>query len=93
VRTPAGLPRMQHDTVVRLLAADLAPPEAVLEGLAGLESEIDEAAEALAVARQRWAQLTRRAPLLEVNDRYAQRLLELQREWLADARRALTKGE
>src|SRR5688500_13919566 len=38
-RTPTPLPRMQHETVVRLLAADLVPPEAVAEGLRALRGE------------------------------------------------------
>ena len=35
VRTPASLPRIQNEPVVRLLAADLVEPENVREGLAG----------------------------------------------------------
>src|SRR5690349_1294543 len=33
VRTPAGLPRIQNEPIVRLLAADLVDPAAVREGL------------------------------------------------------------
>ena len=88
-RTPAGLPRMQNEPIVRLMAADLVGPEAVLEGLAPLGGELDAALAGLAESREQWRAIPHRARLLEVNDRYATRLLELQREWLADVERTL----
>jgi PadR family transcriptional regulator, regulatory protein AphA len=90
VRTPAALPRMQHETVVRLLAADLVDPAAVLEGLSTLGADIDEQLAYLARARAGWGpELAHRARLLETNQRYAERLLALKREWLAEAERVL----
>lgn len=89
VRTPTPLPRIQQESVVRLLAADLVEPSAVAEGLAALRGELDEAAhgieEGLAAARR----LPERAPLLEVNHRYAARMVELQRAWLDEAEAVL----
>ena len=41
VRTSASLPRTQHETVVRLMAADLVDPAAVLEGFKALGEEIE----------------------------------------------------
>ena len=89
VRTPSPLPRTQNESIVRLLAADLVDPAGVLEGLDGMRSEIEEALEQVAAARAQWAELPHRTHLLEVNGRYATKLLELQREWLDEARRAL----
>jgi DNA-binding PadR family transcriptional regulator len=90
VRTPTGLARMQQEPIVRLLAADLVPPDAVLEGLRPLREELQDAgrrvAESLSAAPSIGAG---RARLLEVNHRYAQRLLELQLEWLDEAERVL----
>lgn len=90
VRTPAALPRMQHETVVRLLAADIVGSEGVAAGLQAMESDLEGA---LAGVRQGLENLAgmrpERAKLLEVNHRYAAALLELQRAWLRDAERAL----
>ena len=89
VRTPVGMPRFQHETIVRLLAGDLVDRTAIREGLAALRPELDAAEEALARAAERRSSFPARADLLEVNDRYALRLVELQREWLAEAERVL----
>jgi DNA-binding PadR family transcriptional regulator len=90
VRTPAQLPRMQHESIVRLLAADLVEPEAVAEGLRTFEDSLEGA---LAGVREGLANLDRfrpeRARLLEVNHRYAAKLLDLQRAWLKEAEAAL----
>jgi PadR family transcriptional regulator, regulatory protein AphA len=89
-RTPASLPRIQNESVVRLLAADLVDPAAVLEGLRAMHAEIDEAMAAINVGRDRWAPtLPHRAHLLEVNHEYAERLLLLHREWLDEAEAVL----
>jgi hypothetical protein len=83
------LPRTQNESIVRLLAADLVDPAAVLEGLEGMRAEIEAALAQVSAARAQWTELPHRMNLLEVNGRYATRLLELQREWLDEARRAL----
>jgi PadR family transcriptional regulator, regulatory protein AphA len=89
VRTPASLPRMQHEQAVRLLAADLVDPEAVLAGLEAFGPAVDDAAEQVRRGLERASELPHRRRLLEVNARYAERLLALQRDWLAEAERAL----
>jgi DNA-binding PadR family transcriptional regulator len=88
VRTPAPLPRMQHESIVRLLAADLVEPRAVLDGLRPLADELDDALAHIGAGLARLeddAGLAHRADLLAVNHRYAHALLALQRAWLADA--------
>jgi PadR family transcriptional regulator, regulatory protein AphA len=92
VRTPATLPRIQNEPVIRLLAADLVPPEAVLEGLEGMRPGLDDARASVSEAQERRGALAHRAHLLEVNHRYAARLLALQEEWLEEAERALGGG-
>jgi DNA-binding PadR family transcriptional regulator len=90
VRTPAGLPRMQQEPIVRLLAADLVDPAAVLEGLEPLRAELEAARRHVDERRAAAGSIgAERGRLLEVNHRYAARLLELQLEWLADAQRTL----
>ena len=88
-RTPAPLPRMQHEPVVRLLAADLVDPSAVAQGLAALESEIDAALAGIRAGQAGTEEYPHRTTLLEVNHRYAERLLALQRAWLDEAQRVL----
>jgi DNA-binding PadR family transcriptional regulator len=89
VRTPAPLPRMQHESVVRLLSADLVSPEAVAEGLPAMRAEVEATLRHLQQAREQWSRLTHRVDLLSVNDRYAERPLRLQLEWLDEAERVL----
>jgi PadR family transcriptional regulator, regulatory protein AphA len=92
VRTPTPLPKMQHETIVRLLAADLVPAEAVLAGLDDLDAQLDEAERAMTEARATWiGGLPHRADLLEVNHLYGRRLFDLLRAWSADARRLLAQ--
>lgn len=90
VRTPASLPRMQHESVVRLLAGDLVDPAAVREGLQAMRAEARQGLQKLTDAREAWGPaVEHRRHLLAANDRYAVRLLELQLEWLDEAERAL----
>ena len=94
MRTPASLPRIQNEPVVRLLAADLVEPENVREGLEAMRAEIDDAlARACRSAQERFVpELPHRAHLLMVNHRYAERMLALQREWLEEAEAVLSGG-
>ena len=93
VRTPASLPRIQNEAVVRLVAADLVEPANVREGLAAMRAEIDDALASVRVAQERFApELPHRAHLLMVNHRYGERMLELQREWLDEAEAVLSDG-
>jgi DNA-binding PadR family transcriptional regulator len=92
VRTPAVLPRIQNEPIVRLLAADLVAPDAVLEGLRALRSQLDEADEQVRRALDVAQQLPQRRHLLELNHRYAARQLALQREWLREAEELLSGG-
>jgi PadR family transcriptional regulator, regulatory protein AphA len=93
VRTPATLPRVQNEPVVRLLAADLVDPAAVLEGLEAMRPDLEDALEGIARGQARAADIAHRAHLLEVNHRYAERLLALQQEWLAEAEAVLRAAE
>jgi DNA-binding PadR family transcriptional regulator len=92
VRTPTSLPRMQQEPILRLLAGDLVDPEAVREGLEPLRGELEHALEHAEITRERLKAFESRAHLLEVNNRYALRLLALQLEWLDEAERALRRG-
>lgn len=89
VSTPAGLPRIQNEPVLRALAVDLADPAGIAEGLEALRPQIEErlavADEAEEIART----LPDREGVLLVNHRFSRRMLELQREWLDEVQREL----
>jgi len=91
-RSPAALPRIQNEPVVRLLAADLVEPAAVLEGLETLRADLDHAQAGVEAGERLASELSHRAHLLEVNHTYADRMLALQREWLEEAERVLSGG-
>jgi PadR family transcriptional regulator, regulatory protein AphA len=89
-RTPVALPKIQNEGVVRLLAADLVPAEATLEGLAALRPQIEEQLAHLAAARERWKEtVPHRVHLLSVNEKIAEGILHLQLEWLKEAEKVL----
>lgn len=90
-RTPAKLPRMQHESVVRLLAADLISPQAALEGISAMEQAVEAGRADLARARGGWQGLEHRVDLLSANDRFAVRLLDAQEQWLREAREVLER--
>jgi DNA-binding PadR family transcriptional regulator len=89
VRTPAAMPRIQQEAIARVLAADLVDHQAILEGLEPLGAELADAAAAIEDALDVATTLPERRHLLEINHRYAARLIELQREWLREAQAAL----
>ena len=89
MRTPAPLPRMQNEPVVRLMAGDLVDPDDVRAGLEAMRAEIDDGLRQVEEGREQLPDLPERARLLEVNHDFAERFLQLQREWLAEAERAL----
>ena len=89
VRTPAALPRIQNEPVVRLVAADLVDPQDVRAGLEAMRGEIEAARAGIEEGRAHLAELPERAPLLAINHDFAERFLQLQEEWLEQAQRAL----
>lgn len=89
-RTPAALPRIQNEPVVRLLAADLVPSEATLEGLAALRPRLEEQLAHVLTAPERWREaVPHRAHLMEVNEQFAEGVLRLSLEWLDEAEKVL----
>jgi PadR family transcriptional regulator, regulatory protein AphA len=89
MKQPARFPRIQHDAVVRLLAADLVGEEAVLDSLRALREEIADisaqrdAAEAIATT------IPHRETYLRLNHRLARRIVEAHSDWLDEVEREL----
>jgi DNA-binding PadR family transcriptional regulator len=91
VRTPAPLPRIQSEPVVRLMATDVTDAEAVREGLASLRDEIAEQERRLDDAEEIAKTLPEREAFLMMNHRLARAFLHAHLEWLKEAERELAK--
>jgi PadR family transcriptional regulator, regulatory protein AphA len=89
MKEPARFPRIQHEAVVRLLAADIVGEEAVLQSLRALRDEIAElntrrdAAEAVA------ATIPHRQTYLLLNHRLARNIIQAHLDWLDEVEREL----
>ena len=86
---PARFPRIQHEAVVRLLAADIVGEHAVLQSLRALRDEIADlnarrdAAEAVA------ATIPSRHTYLVLNHRLARHIIQAHTDWLDEVEREL----
>lgn len=93
LRTPAGLPRMQHEPLLRVLAADLVDdPADALAGLAHLRGEIDAARAGVRGGELAAARLGDRGERLMANHRFAHRVLDALEDWLEEVRPLLGGG-
>src|SRR5262245_48303921 len=79
---PAAMPRVQHEGVVKLLAADFADDATIATSLAGLREGIERAYEDLEQMEQRAREIPHRTRYLRLIDDYARRLLDAERDWL-----------
>lgn len=90
VRTPVGLPRIQHEALVRVLATDLADdPADVLAGLRSMRGELDETRAAVAAGREHAEALPERRGRLLAQHDMADRLLDAFATWLDDVEELL----
>ncbi|HZQ64057.1 MAG TPA: PadR family transcriptional regulator [Gaiellaceae bacterium] len=86
---PVRFPRVLHEGVVRLLAADLVGEAPVRESIAGLRAELDELDRLLDVSEEVAAGLPHREKYLRINHRLARRLVAAHREWVDEVEREL----
>ena len=91
--TPVRFPRLRHDAMVRLLAADLVGESVVREGVLALREEIDELRALLAEGEANAELLPHRRKYLLLNHRLARRMLDVHLEWLDEVERELAEGE
>jgi DNA-binding PadR family transcriptional regulator len=82
VATPAAMPRIQDEPIVRSLASDLADRAAIADGLETLRDQIAEREAMLDQAETIARTLPSRETVLMINHRHARRQLESQRLWL-----------
>jgi DNA-binding PadR family transcriptional regulator len=90
VHEPIGLPRMQHEEIARVLAADLVDdPADVLRGLESLRPEIARARADVREGERVAARFGDRAAWLLVNHRFAHRILDALEAWLDEVEAVL----
>jgi DNA-binding PadR family transcriptional regulator len=86
---PSSLPRIQHEALVRVLAADLGRDEDVLASLGSLQEDIAAKRELLAAAKERAATLPHRARHLSLVHRLGDLLLDAHEQWLTEVEHEL----
>lgn len=87
--TPVRFARIQNEAIVRVLAAGYADRETVLAGLEPLRAEIGDLRAGLDAAREREQALPRRARMLALNRRLAERILDAHLDWLDEVEQEL----
>jgi PadR family transcriptional regulator, regulatory protein AphA len=92
VRSPVGLPKIQNEAVVRVLAAELADePADVLEGLQAMRDEIAEVRGLLEAGARAAESLPQRRERLLAQHRMSGRVLDALQDW-ADEVEALLRS-
>jgi PadR family transcriptional regulator, regulatory protein AphA len=86
---PAAMPRIQHEGIVKLLAADFSDDATIQASLAGLRSEIEHAYRNLEEMERRAPSVPHRARYLRLINDYGRRSLDAQRDWLDAVQREL----
>ena len=88
-REPVHFPRVLHEGVVRLLAADLVGEKPVRESIAMLRDELDELDDLIDKGEEAAAMVPHREKYLLINHRLARRLVAAHREWIDEVEREL----
>jgi virulence activator alpha len=81
--------RIQHEAIVRLLAADIVSEEAVLDSLRALRDEIAAISVRLDAAETVARTIPSREDYLLLNHRLARRIVQAHTDWLNDVEREL----
>jgi DNA-binding PadR family transcriptional regulator len=89
-RAPVHFPRVLHEGIVRLLAADLVGEKPVRESITMLRQELDELDKLADKAEESAATIPHREKYLRINHRLARRLIAAHREWIAEVERELS---
>jgi hypothetical protein len=85
------MPRVQHEGIVKLLAADLSDDATIRASFAGLRAELERAYQHLDVMERRGPSVPHRARYLSLINDYGRRSLDAQRDWLAAVERELDR--
>jgi len=79
---PAAMPRVQNESMIKLLAADFSDDATIAASLAGVRAGLERAYQELEGMERRALQIPHRTRYLRMIDDYARRSLDAQREWL-----------
>jgi DNA-binding PadR family transcriptional regulator len=88
---PSSLPRIQHEALVRVLAADLGSDEDVLASLGALREDVEAKRELLEAAKVRAATLPHRERRLRLVHRLGELLLDAHEQWVDEVEQELAK--
>jgi DNA-binding PadR family transcriptional regulator len=88
---PSSLPRIQHEALVRVLAADLGSDEDVLASLGALREDVEAKRELLEAAKERAATLPHRERQLRLVHRLGGLLLDAHEQWVDEVEQELAK--
>jgi DNA-binding PadR family transcriptional regulator len=91
LRQPSSLPRVQHEALVRVLAADLGQDDELLASLEGLREDVAAKRELLAAAKERAATLPHRERHLQLVHRLGDLLLDAHERWLDEVEQGLSQ--
>jgi PadR family transcriptional regulator, regulatory protein AphA len=86
---PSSLPRVQHEALVRVLAADLGRDEDVVASLGALREDIAAKRALIAAAKERAGALPHREKYLRLVHRLGDLLLDAHEQWLDEVEREL----
>ncbi len=86
---PAAMPRVQHEAIVKLLAADFSDDATISASLSGLRDGIATAKARLAILIERAKELPHRERYLRLINDYGVRSLQAQSDWLDAVEREL----
>jgi DNA-binding PadR family transcriptional regulator len=89
---PSSLPRIQHEALVRVLAADLGRDDEVLASLGGLREDVTEKRQLLAEAKDRAGTLPHRERHLRLVHRLGDLLLDAHEQWLDEVEQELSRS-
>jgi DNA-binding PadR family transcriptional regulator len=79
---PAAMPRIQHEGIVKLLAADFSDDATIQTSLASLRGQLEHAYKNLDEMERRAPSVPHRARYLRLINDYGRRSLDAQRDWL-----------
>jgi DNA-binding PadR family transcriptional regulator len=88
---PSSLPRIQHEALVRVMAADLGSDEDVLASLGSLREDVAAKRELLEAAKERAATLPHRERRLRLVHRLGELLLDAHEQWVDEVEQELAK--
>jgi DNA-binding PadR family transcriptional regulator len=86
---PASFPRLQNEALVRVMCADIAGSQGVLESLRGMRPEVDRVLADIATMEERAEAFPHRSANLGVVNWFGRRWCELLLDWLDEAERVL----